>query len=96
MGCLGVRRLDNLQRFMLAVCLADAVFFSYYLFGFSIQTQSTISDMLFTRPEYTVVMTVLLAVRLLGGVLFLYRFQRKCQELEVAGMLGIGLALTGW
>jgi hypothetical protein len=41
-------------------------------------------------------MTVLLAVRLLGGVLFLYRFQRKCQELEVAGMLGIGLALTGW
>jgi len=96
MGCLGVRRLDNLQRFLLAVCFADAVFFSYYLFGFSIENQSTISDMLFTRPEYTVVMTVLLAVRLLGGALFLYRFQRRCQELEVAGMLGIALALTGW
>ncbi len=87
---------DGKQKFLLALSLFDLIFFCYYLFRFEIARQSTISDTLFAMQEYRVVLTVLLALRLTGGWMFLYRFRDKHHLWEMAGYLGLILALVGW
>ena len=89
-------RPDNLQKGLLAICLFDLSFFSYYLFNFEMIKQSTISDTIFTDTGYKVVLTFLLASRLLGGGLFLLRFRFKHRLWEWAGYAGMAAAFGGW
>jgi hypothetical protein len=87
---------DSMQKVLLALSVFDLFFFSYYLFNFEIARQSTISDTLFTDSGYKVVLTVLLACRLLGGAFFLYRFRFKHCLWEWTGILGILVSFGGW
>jgi len=93
---LGVKRLDRIQAALMLLCAFDAAFFLYYLFAYSIHTRSTISDTLFTRPEYAAVLSALLAARLTGGVLYLLRFRYKWGELQSGALGGIAVAIAGW
>ena len=95
-SCWGLPKTDRMQKALLALCLFDLVFFCYYLFNFEIRRQSTISDTLFTMPEYTVVLSVLLAIRMMWGALFVHRFRYKHAGWEIAGYMGVSLALLGW
>jgi hypothetical protein len=87
---------DSMQKVLLALSAFDLFFFSYYLFNFEIERESTISDTLFTDTGYQVVLTVLLACRLLGGAFFLYRFRFKHCLWEWVGILGILVSFGGW
>ena len=89
-------RLDWLQIVLILVCLFDMGFFLYYLFSYELALQNTISDSLFTRPEYATVLTVTLTVRLLGAVLFLMRYRYEAWDWVVPGFVGVVLTLFGW
>ena len=95
-SCRGLPATDRMQKSILALCLFELVFFCYYLFRFELGKQSTISDTLFTMPEYTVVLILLLAIRMTCGALFVYRFRYKHAGWEITGYIGVSLALLGW
>lgn len=87
---------DLLQLIFVGVGVFDLVFFSYYLFVYAIEDQSMISDTLFSRGEYATILTVTLAARLLGGVLFLMRYMSDKPWWTTLGLGGECLALMGW
>lgn len=95
-SCWRVPPTDNVQKFLLALCLFDLIFFCYYLFHYEIDKQNTISDTLMSVPQYAIILTILLATRALGGVLFLVRFRNQYPSWEIAGFCGIFTALGGW
>lgn len=88
---------DGLQYLLVGVCVFDMIFFSYYLFAYELQEQSTISDSLFTRVEYAAVLSITLTIRLTGAVMYFvrYRFQDTCGWL-VTGFIGVFLTFFGW
>ena len=85
-----------LQPVLLLICLCELVFFVYYMLAFELQRQSTISDTLFSTPEYAVTLSVALATRLLVGALYLWRFRYEYPKWEIMGYLGLTSALSGW
>lgn len=87
---------DWMQMVVLAVCVFDFVFFTYYLFRFELDKQNTISETLFTDAGYTIVLTTLLHSRLLAVALFLCRFKKQHQAWQIAGFIGACLASIGW
>lgn len=87
---------DGLQLFFLAVCAFDLGFFLFYMFVYELDSQSMISDTLFSTPEYAIVLTMTLALRMLGGVMFLYRYRDVFPVWEYAGFIGIFITLFGW
>lgn len=87
---------DILQWIFVGVSVFDLVFFSYYLFVFEIEEQSMISDTLFSRGEYATILTVTLAARLLGGVLFLMRYMSEKPWWTAMGLGAECLTLMGW
>jgi hypothetical protein len=89
-------QLDNLQLFFLGVCTFDLIFFVCYMLLYEVDSQSMISDTLFTTPEYAVVLTFTLAVRLLGASMFLYRYRYIFPFWEIVGYVGVLLAMFGW
>jgi hypothetical protein len=88
--------LDGLQLFFLAVCAFDLAFFLFYLFVYELDSQSMISDTLFSTPEYAIVLSVTLALRMLGGAMFLYRYRDVFPLWEYVGFVGICITLFGW
>lgn len=88
--------LDGLQFFFLAVCVYELGFFMFYMFMYELSQQSTISDTLFSTPEYAVVLTLALSLRMLGGVMFLFRYRDVFPVWEYAGFVGIFITLFGW
>lgn len=91
-----IPRPDGAQLTLLALCVFDLTFFCYYLFNYELDRQHTISDTLFGDGGYRAVLTCLLAARLLGVVLFLYRFRFKHTVWEIVGYIGVFLAFFGW
>jgi len=87
---------DWLQLFLLAVCLFDLIFFSYYLFTYELAAQNTISDSLFQHVEYLVVLSVTLAIRSLGVCLYLMRYRNEASDWVITGFAGLFVALLGW
>lgn len=85
-----------LQPALLLLCLFELVFFAYYMLRFEIQTQSTISDTLFSTPEYAITLSLTLTIRLMGGALYLYRFRYEYPKWEIIGYFGLVCALSGW
>jgi hypothetical protein len=88
--------LDGLQLFFLAVCAFDLGFFLFYMFVYELDTQSMISDTLFSTPEYAIILTMTLALRMLGGVMFLFRYKDVFPVWEYTGFVGIFITLFGW
>lgn len=88
--------LDGLQLFFLVVCAFDLGFFLYYMFAYELDSQSMISDTLFSTQEYAIVLTITLSLRMLGGVMFLYRYRDVFPVWEYAGFIGIFITLVGW
>lgn len=80
----------------LLLCLGELIFFLYYLFAFEIDSQSTISDTLFSTPEYAVSLTLTLSLRLLGVVMFLCQYNNLFPNWEHAGFFGVFVTLLGW
>lgn len=87
---------DWLQLFLLAVCLFDLIFFSYYLFTYELAKQNTISDSLFEHQEYTIVLSITLAIRSTGVALYLLRYRNEANGWVIAGFAGITVTLFGW
>lgn len=87
---------DWLQIMFLLLCLGELIFFLYYLFAFEIDSQSTISDTLFSTPEYAVSLTLTLSLRLLGVVMFLCQYNNLFPNWEHAGFFGVFVTLLGW
>lgn len=87
---------DGLQFTLLAVCLFDLIFFSYYLFTYELASQNTISDSLFQHVEYTVILSITLAIRSLGVALYLMRYRNESTGWVMAGFAGLFVALFGW
>lgn len=87
---------DGLQLWLLSLCLFELVFFSYYLFTYEIASQNTISDTLFQRAEYVIILTIALAFRGLGVCLYLMRYRYESTGWVYAGFLGLSVALLGW
>ena len=87
---------DGLQFFLLGVCLFDLVFFSYYLFTYELASQNTISDSLFQHVEYTIILSITLAIRSLGTALYLMRYRNEQTGWVMAGFAGLFVALFGW
>jgi hypothetical protein len=87
---------DWLQLFLLAVCLFDLIFFSYYLFTYELAKQNTISDSLFEHHEYTIVLSITLAIRSTGVALYLLRYRNEANGWVIAGFAGITQTLFGW
>ena len=85
-----------LQPALLVICLCELAFFMYYMLTFELQRQTTISDTLFSTPEYAVTLSVALATRLLGGALYLWRFRYEYPKWEIIGYFGLICALSGW
>jgi hypothetical protein len=91
-----IHKTDWLQRVFLGVGVFDLIFFSYYLFTFELSAENMITDTLFSRGEYAAVLTVTLAVRLLGGVLFLMRYMHEYSCWMFLGVIGECMTLMGW
>ncbi len=87
---------DSWQLLFLAVCLFDLIFFVCYMLLYEIDQQSMISDTLFSTPEYVVVLSVTLALRVLGAALFFYGYRNKYPFCEINGWIGILIACFGW
>jgi hypothetical protein len=87
---------DRLQLFLLAVCLFDLIFFSYYLFTYELAAQNTISDSLFEHREYTIVISITLAIRSLGVALYFMRYRNEANHWVIAGFAGLCVTLFGW
>jgi hypothetical protein len=85
-----------LQLAFVGVSLFDLIFFSYYLFTYELKTESMISDTLFARGDYATLLTVTLAIRLLGGVLFLLRYRVEHAWWVTCGLGSECLTLAGW
>ena len=88
--------MDWLQLFFLWVCALDLGFFLFYMFMYELNSQSMISDTLFSTPEYAIILTVTLALRMLGAVLFLYRYRNIFPVWEYIGFVGVFITLLGW
>jgi len=88
--------LDNLQLLLLAICIFDMIFFSYYLFVYEISEQHTISDTLFSNVEYVTILSITLTCRMLGAVFFLTQYRYERWGWMVAGYIGVFLTLLGW
>ena len=88
--------LDGSQLFFVGVCGFDIIFFTYYLLSYELDKQNTISDSLFTRPDYAIVLSIALFFRLLGVGLYLYRYQNLRVHWVMVGYLGIFLTAAGW
>lgn len=88
--------IDGLQLFFLTVCAFELGFFMFYMFMYEMAPQSTISDTLFSTPEYAIILTLSLCLRMLGGVMFLFRYRNVFPMWEYAGFVGIFIALFGW
>jgi len=89
-------RLDGMQLFLLAVCVFDILFFSYYLFTYELSNRNTISDTLFTHVEYVTILSITLTCRMLGAVFFLTQYRYEKWSWMVAGYIGVFLTLMGW
>lgn len=89
-------RLDGMQLFLLAVCVFDIIFFSYYLFTYELSNRNTISDTLFTHVEYVTILSITLTCRMLGAVFFLTQYRYEKWSWMVAGYIGVFLTLMGW
>jgi hypothetical protein len=87
---------DNLQLVLLALCVGDMAFFTYYFIAHQIPNQNTISDSLFDHGAYAVLLSVFLALRLLGVVLYLLRFRNENTPWVVAGFIGVCVTFVGW
>lgn len=92
----GGHRVDVLQWIFVGVGVFDLAFFSYYLFVFAIEEQNMISDTLFERGEYATILTVTLAARLLGGLLFMLGYMSEKPWWTAMGLAGECLTLLGW
>lgn len=87
---------DWLQLLLLAICVGDLVFFTYYLFAYELARQNTISDSLFEHGAYTVILTTTLSIRMLGVVCYTFRFRNENTPWVVAGLAGVCITLAGW
>jgi hypothetical protein len=87
---------DGLQITLLLLCAVDLVFFMYYMFMYNLEGKNTISDSLFTRPEYAVVLSCTLSARLAGVALYFIRYRNANCAWIVPGCMGIALAFAGW
>lgn len=85
-----------MQIALLLLCAVDLGFFTYYMIAYDIGGRNTISDSLFTKPEYAVVLSCTLAARLLGVVLYFFRYRTASCAWIVPGCIGVSLALFGW
>ena len=100
MGLYGNLHPDYLQYFLLALCVFDLGYFTYYMVAYNLESQHTISDSLFVSVEYAAVLTTTLSFRLLGVVLFFFKPENR-REVDmthwlIAGYTGVFLALFGW
>ena len=89
-------RLDWAQGFLVAVCLFELIFFLVYMFSYNMQHENTISDSLFNRPEYAIVLTICLSLRGLGVTLFLLRYRYSESMWTTIGWVGLTVSLFGW
>ncbi len=88
--------LDKLQLVLLAICIFDIIFFSYYLFTYEISEQHTISDSLFISVEYVTILSFTLTCRMLGALFFLTQYRYERWDWTAAGYIGVFLTLLGW
>ena len=87
---------DAHQLFFLGLCLFDLGFFMFYLFRYELNTQSMISDTLFSTPEYAIVLSITLGLRLLGAAMFVFRYRYEFPVWEGVGYLGVCITAFGW
>lgn len=85
-----------MQITLLLLCAVDLVFFIYYMIAFNLASKNTISDSLFTRPEYAIVLTITLCARLLGVTFYFIRYRNSSCGWIVPGIMGVVLAISGW
>jgi hypothetical protein len=95
------RAVDPCQGLMLAECALELLVFAGFYGTYEASRHNMISDTLFALVEYTAVLTLFLAFRLMFGALDLYRRWRGCQGPDVhrailAAMAGFALTLLGW
>ena len=87
---------DELQLVILAVCVFDLAFFTYYLFSYELSIRNTISDTLRQDGWYLTVLSVSLSIRMLGVCLYFLRYRNQGWSWLVAGYSGVFLTLLGW
>ena len=87
---------DRAQLVLLGLCVADMAFFTYHFIAYQIPHQNTISDSLFDYGAYTVLLSVFLAARLLGAVLYIFRFRNENTPWAITGFLGVFVTFFGW
>ncbi len=87
---------DELQLAVLAVCVFDLAFFTYYLFAYELSTQNTISDTLRQDGWYLTVLSVSLSIRMLGVCLYFLRYRFEGWGWIVTGYTGVFFTLLGW
>jgi hypothetical protein len=88
--------IDGLQLFLVGVCGVDMIFFTCFLFAYELDKQNTISDSLFDRPDYLIVLSIALSLRLLGVAFFHLRYRNSSTAWVIAGFCGLFLTLFGW
>lgn len=86
---------DTMQMVLLLLCALDLGFFMYYMIAHNLEARSTISESLFTRPEYASVLSCLLACRMVGVIFYFVRYKKHCAWV-VPGYVGIALTFSGW
>lgn len=87
---------DKMQITLLLISAVELGFFLYYMFAYNMGGKNTISDSLFTRPEYAVVLTCTLTARITGVALYFFRYRNHSCAWIIPGCLGIAMALFGW
>lgn len=87
---------DGMQIVLLGLCAIDLGFFMYYMFAYNLGGKNTISDSLFTRVEYRVVLSCTLTARLLGVALYFFRYRNANCNWIFPGCIGLVIAFGGW
>jgi hypothetical protein len=87
------------QMIVFFLCMADMIFFLYYLVNSSAGNKYMITDQLFASPDYRVLLTIFLAARLTLVIIYVtdaYRNRSHQNPWLIPGFLGPSVAFAGW
>ena len=87
---------DGFQAIIILICLLELSNFVAFLFAFEVNNMDMISDTLFDKKPYAILLDIFMTFRFIFGAMYFYRFVRETLQLFVIGNIGIIVGLFGW
>jgi len=87
---------DGFQAIIILICLLELSNFTAFLFAFEINNMEMISDTLFDKKPYAILLDIFMTFRFVFGSMFFYRYRMESFRFFIIGNIGIIIGLFGW